>query len=143
MVYFCTLEYIPFVPPNLINNIIGCCYSYKSVHSDWIDNWEGTNVTQVGGNGWKYPFYQKMYLGTLGNPGEGNDNHCNLPIKNNICPKIINTIDTKNWICVIKAIWCLQKNQFFKSLIFMYLMSGQKKEKWVMRFIQSLILCPC
>ena len=32
-----------------------------------------TNVTQVGGNGWKYPFYQKMYLGTLKNPWEGND----------------------------------------------------------------------
>ena len=40
-------------------------------HGD--EKWEGTNVTQAGGKGWKYPCYQKIYLGTLKNPWEGKD----------------------------------------------------------------------
>ena len=40
------------------------------------------NVSQAGGDGWKYPFYQKIYRGTLKNPLEGNDNAHSGTIEN-------------------------------------------------------------
>ena len=41
----------------ILKNFTDSLDKRQSTHGNW--NWEGTNVTQAGGSGWKYPFYQK------------------------------------------------------------------------------------